>query len=110
MYPELKKAHPLTFVLGRDVSGEPIFPNLAKMPHLMIAGATGSGKSITIHSFLLSLLFRNGPDVLRLILIDPKRVELSVYNGIPHLISPVITENKKSRDALKWAINEMERR
>lgn len=109
-YPDFQKPDPLIFVLGRDVSGEPVFSDIAKMPHLLIAGATGSGKSITIHSLLLSLLYKNSPDTLRMILIDPKRVELSVYNDIPHLISPVIIDNKKAISALKWAISEMERR
>lgn len=109
-YPEFQKSAPLSFVLGRNVSGEPIFADIAKMPHLLIAGATGSGKSIMIHSLITSLLFRNSPDMLRLILIDPKRVELTTYEGIPHLMSPVITENKKAMGVLRWAINEMDRR
>ncbi len=105
-----QKSDYLNFVLGRNVSGDPIFPDIAKMPHLLIAGATGSGKSITIHTMLISLLYKNSPETLRLIMIDPKKVELSVYNGIPHLIAPVITDNKKSVGSLKWAINEMDRR
>lgn len=110
LYPDFQKADPLTFGLGRDVSGEPIFQDIGKMPHLLVAGATGSGKSITIHDILISLLFKNSPDMLRMIMIDPKRVELSVYGGIPHLLAPVITENKKAMGALRWAIQEMERR
>lgn len=110
LYPEFQNAPPLTFVLGRDVNGEPILPDIAKMPHLLIAGATGSGKSITLHGLLISLLYKNSPEMLRLILIDPKRVELSMYNGIPHLLSPVIIENKKAIGALRWAVEEMERR
>lgn len=110
LYPEFQKPNPLIFALGRNVSGEPIFADIDKMPHLLIAGATGSGKSIAIHSLLISLLYKNSPEMLRLILIDPKRVELSVYNGIPHLLSPVITENKKAIGVLRWAIQEMERR
>lgn len=110
LYPEFQKADPLTFALGRDVSGEPIFQDIGKMPHLLVAGATGSGKSITIHDILISLLFKNSPDMLRMIMIDPKRVELSVYSGIPHLLAPVITENKKAMGALRWAIQEMDRR
>lgn len=98
------------FGLGRNVSGEPVFPDIAKMPHLLVAGATGSGKSITIHSILISLLYKNSPDMLRMILIDPKRVELSIYDGIPHLIAPVVTENKKALGALRWLIGEMDRR
>lgn len=100
----------LVFPMGRDVSGEPIFANIEKLPHLLIAGATGSGKSIFAHSVLISLLYKNSPEMLKLILIDPKRVELSVYDGIPHLISPVITEGKKSIAVFRWAIQEMEKR
>ncbi len=110
LYPEFQKSGDLAFVLGRNVSGEPIFTNIEKMPHLLVAGATGSGKSIMIHSILISLLYKNSPDMLRLILIDPKRVELSIYKDIPHLMTPVITDNKKSIGALRWAIQEMERR
>lgn len=109
-YPEFQASGPLGFVLGRDVSGEPIFANIEKMPHLLVAGATGSGKSILVHSLITSLLYKNSPATLRLALIDPKRVELSMYDGIPHLITPVITENKKALGVLKWAIQEMERR
>jgi len=109
-YPEFQKASPLAFALGRNVNGEPIYPDIAKMPHLLIAGATGSGKSITLHALLISLLFKNSPEMLRMILIDPKRVELSIYNDIPHLLSPVITENKKAIGALRWGIQEMDRR
>ena len=100
----------LTFVLGRDVSGEPVFGNIAKMPHLLIAGTTGSGKSVMIHSLLISLIYKNSPETMRLILIDPKRVELSIYAGIPHLVTPVITDGKKSIAALRFAIEEMDRR
>ncbi|MFH0712623.1 MAG: DNA translocase FtsK 4TM domain-containing protein [Candidatus Jorgensenbacteria bacterium] len=110
IYPEFQKSSPLTFVLGRNVSGEPVFADIDKMPHLLIAGATGSGKSIMIHSLITSLLFKNSPEMLRLILIDPKRVELTIYENLPHLMSPVITENKKAMSVLRWAINEMERR
>src|SRR5258708_4989030 len=109
-YPEFHQSGPLGFVLGRDVSGEPIFANIEKMPHMLVAGATGSGKSILVHSLLTSLLFKNSPQTLKLVLIDPKRVELSIYDGIPHLITPVITENKKALGVLRWAISEMERR
>jgi S-DNA-T family DNA segregation ATPase FtsK/SpoIIIE len=109
-YPEFQASGPLGFVLGRDVSGEPIFANISKMPHLLVAGATGSGKSIFVHSLITSLLYKNSPATLRLVLIDPKRVELSMYDGIPHLITPVITENKKALGVLKWAIQEMDRR
>ncbi|MDR3581935.1 MAG: DNA translocase FtsK [Candidatus Pacebacteria bacterium] len=109
-YPEFMASGPLGFVLGRDVSGEPIFANIGKMPHILVAGATGSGKSIFVHSLITSLLYKNSPATLRLVLIDPKRVELSIYDGIPHLITPVITENKKALGVLKWAIQEMDRR
>ncbi len=101
---------PLLMSLGKDLSGKPHFANLGKMPHALIAGTTGSGKSVTIHAVLTSLLFRNSPDDLKLILIDPKRVELTLYNKIPHLLTPVITEAKKAILALKWAAKEMDRR
>ncbi len=109
-YPDFGVTGLLSFAIGRDVTGEPIFGNVEKMPHLLIAGATGSGKSVMIHSLIISLLYKNSPATLRLIMIDPKRVELSVYEGIPHLISPVITENKKAMGVFRWAIAEMERR
>ncbi len=109
-YPEFQSSGLLGFTLGRDVTGEPIFADLEKMPHLLIAGATGSGKSIMIQSFLISLLYKNSPSTLKMILVDPKRVELSVYEGIPHLVSPVIVENKKALSVFRWAIKEMERR
>src|SRR3989344_792007 len=109
-YPEFKTSPNLNFPLGRDVSGEPTFVDLSRMPHLLIAGATGSGKSVIIHAFILSLLYKNSPETLRLLMIDPKRVELSVYEGIPHLITPVITEGKKAVGALKFVIQEMENR
>lgn len=100
----------LLLALGKSVSGGCHFGNLGKMPHLLIAGATGSGKSVTIHSLIASLLYRNGPENLKFILIDPKRVELTLYNKIPHLLTPVITDAKKSILALRWAAKEMERR
>lgn len=109
-YPEFSKSGPLTFILGRDVNGDPISANIEKMPHLLISGSTGSGKSIFIHSLITSLLYKNSPETVRLVLIDPKRVELSVYNGIPHLISPVVTEGKKAINVFRWAIQEMEQR
>lgn len=105
-----KTASLLVFALGRNVKGECLLANLSKMPHLLIAGATGAGKSVCIHSILTSFLLKNSPETLRLILIDPKRVELSHYNGISHLITPVITDYKKVLPVLRWAINEMERR
>ncbi len=109
-YPEFSQSHPLSVILGRDVTGEPIAVNIAKMPHMLVAGATGSGKSVTIHTFITSLLFKNSPQTLQFILIDPKKVELSIYNGIPHLASPVVTEGKKAAGVFRWAIQEMERR
>ncbi len=101
---------PLLLSLGKDLAGKAHFANLSKMPHLLIAGTTGSGKSVTIHTLITSLLFRNGPQDLKLILIDPKRVELTLYNKIPHLLTPVITDAKKAILALKWAAKEMDRR
>jgi DNA segregation ATPase FtsK/SpoIIIE, S-DNA-T family len=101
---------PLLAALGRDITGTPHYVNIAKMPHGLVAGATGSGKSVAIHALITSLLYRNGPNQLRFIMIDPKRVELTAYNGIPHLLTPVITDPKKTIQSLKWAAKEMERR
>ena len=101
---------PLLFALGRGISGQSFFANLAKLPHILIAGTTGSGKSVTIHAILASLIYRNGPERMRFIMIDPKRVELTMYNKIPHLLTPVITEPKKAILALKWVAKEMDRR
>ena len=100
----------LTLALGEDVSGVYNLADLKKMPHLMIAGSTGTGKSVCVNSIILSLLYQNSPDDLRLVMIDPKRVELSLYNGIPHLLADAIVENGKALNAFKWAIGEMERR
>ena len=100
----------LPLALGKDIGGEPVIANLAKMPHLLIAGTTGSGKSVGINTMILSLLYRLTPDQCRLIMIDPKMLELSVYDGIPHLLSPVVTDPKKAVVALKWAVLEMEDR
>jgi S-DNA-T family DNA segregation ATPase FtsK/SpoIIIE len=100
----------LRLVIGRDVSGAPVIDDLASMPHLLIAGATGSGKSVGMNTFLLSLLYQNSPRDLKFIMIDPKRVELTSYNGIPHLLTPVITDSEKAHSSLKWAVAEMNRR
>jgi len=104
------RSNNLYLALGQDVSGKPIFAPLEKMPHLLIAGATGSGKSVCVNSIIISLMYQNSPDELKFILVDPKRVELPVYNSIPYLLTPVITDVKKTIGALKWAITEMERR
>ncbi len=100
----------LTVALGRDIPGAPILCDLARMPHLLIAGATGSGKSVCINSILVSILYRANPDEIKLLMIDPKVVELSVYNGIPHLLAPVVTDPKKASNTLNWAVVEMNRR
>lgn len=101
---------PLGFVIGRDIAGKPIVADLAKMPHMLVAGQTGSGKSVMINTFLTSLLYRNTPSDLKLILVDPKQVEMAPYHDIPHLLTPVINEPEKCISALKWAVAEMERR
>jgi S-DNA-T family DNA segregation ATPase FtsK/SpoIIIE len=106
----LESVSPLTAVLGLDIAGNPIVTDLKKMPHGLIAGATGSGKSVCINSILVSLLYKASPEDLRLLLIDPKMVELAAYNHIPHLVSPVITDVKAATASLKWAVEEMERR
>lgn len=105
-----KRESNLSLSLGKNVSGSYIFGDLDKMPHLMIAGSTGAGKSVCVNTILLSLLYQNSPEDLKLIMVDPKRVELSLYNGIPHLLSDVIVDNSKVVSALKWAVGEMERR
>ena len=103
-------ASSLTIALGKDIAGHPVVADLAKMPHLLIAGTTGSGKSVGINATLLSLLYKSDPKSVRMILIDPKMLEMSVYEGIPHLLAPVVTDMRQAGHALNWAVNEMERR
>ena len=100
----------LPMALGKDIAGEPVIVDLAKMPHLLVAGTTGSGKSVGINAMILSMLYQHTPDTCRMIMIDPKMLELSVYDGIPHLLSPVVTDPSKAVTALKWAVREMENR
>lgn len=106
----MQSAKPLMLGLGRTITGAAHFADLAKMPHMLVAGTTGSGKSVCIHDFIVSLLYRAGPERLRFIMVDPKRVELTLYNNIPHLLAPVITDAKKAILALKWLAKEMDRR
>ena len=101
---------PISLALGHDISGQSVIVDLAKMPHLLVAGTTGSGKSVGINAMLLSLLFKSSPEDVRLIMIDPKMLELSIYDGIPHLLSPVVTDMKEAANALRWCVVEMERR
>ena len=105
-----KARAPLTLALGKTIGGEPVMADLAKMPHLLVAGTTGSGKSVGLNTMILSLLYRMSPEQCRLIMIDPKMLELSVYDGIPHLLAPVVTDPRKAVVALKWAVREMEER
>ncbi len=105
-----KSSSPLTLVLGKDISGQPTVADLAKMPHLLVAGTTGSGKSVAINAMILSLLYKATPEQVRMIMIDPKMLELSVYEGIPHLLTPVVTDMKEAANALRWSVAEMERR
>ncbi|MBQ3430203.1 DNA translocase FtsK 4TM domain-containing protein [Candidatus Saccharibacteria bacterium] len=108
---EWKKAKdPLTFAVGKDISGKAVVANLAKMPHLLIAGTTGSGKSVMTNTLISSLLYRNSPSDMKLIIVDPKQVEMAQYEDIPHLLTPIITSTEKALSAMKWAVNEMERR
>ena len=103
------KKHPsdIAFAAGKDIAGKVIVADIAKMPHLLIAGATGSGKSVCINTIIMSILYKADPEDVKLIMIDPKVVELSVYNGIPHLFIPVVTDPKKASVALHWAVSEM---
>jgi S-DNA-T family DNA segregation ATPase FtsK/SpoIIIE len=105
-----KSSAPLTLALGKSISGRPIVANLAKMPHLLVAGTTGSGKSVALNAMILSLLYKTGPEEVRLVMIDPKMLELSVYADIPHLLAPVVTDMKEAANALRWCVAEMERR
>ena len=100
----------LTICLGKDIIGNPFVAELDRMPHLLIAGATGAGKSVALNTMICSLLYKAGPDEVKLIMVDPKRIELTSYDGIPHLITPVVTDVKKATNALFWAVREMERR
>lgn len=105
-----KSASLLTLAMGKDISGQPVMADLGKMPHALVAGTTGSGKSVGINSMILSLLYKASPEQVRMIMIDPKMLELSVYEGIPHLLTPVVTDMKEAQNALRWAVGEMERR
>lgn len=105
-----KTNSPLTFALGEDITGNPVVAHLSELPHLLIAGSTGSGKSVCLNCIIMSFLFNASPDELKVVFIDPKMVELTVYNGIPHLLTPVVTNSKKAAQILKWMVNEMEKR
>jgi S-DNA-T family DNA segregation ATPase FtsK/SpoIIIE len=100
----------LTVALGKDISGQPMVADLAKMPHLLVAGTTGSGKSVGLNAMILSLIYKSTPDQVRLIMVDPKMLELSIYEGIPHLLAPVVTDMKHAANALNWCVGEMDRR
>ncbi|WP_440995351.1 DNA translocase FtsK [Arhodomonas sp. SL1] len=108
--PFQRAASPLALAIGKDIGGGPVTVDLAKMPHLLVAGTTGSGKSVGVNAMILSLLYRNGPEAVRMIMIDPKMLELSVYEDIPHLLAPVVTDMKEAANALRWCVAEMERR
>ncbi len=101
---------PLTIAMGKDITGRPVVTDLAKAPHMLVAGTTGSGKSVAINAMIVSLLYKAAPDEVRLIMIDPKMLELSVYEGIPHLLAPVVTDMKLAANALNWCVGEMEKR
>ena len=103
-------ASPISFAVGKDIAGKVVVSDIAKMPHLLVAGATGSGKSVCINTLIMSIIYKADPEEVKLILVDPKVVELSVYNGIPHLMIPVVTDPKKAAGALNWAVAEMEKR
>src|SRR5204862_8092395 len=105
-----RSASRLTLALGKTIHGEPFVSDLATMPHLLIAGSTGTGKSVAINAMLTSILFRATPDDVRLIMIDPKRLELGMYEDIPHLLTPVVVDPKQAANALRWAVHEMEER
>ncbi len=108
--PYEKSKSSLTMVLGKDIGGAPVVADLAKMPHVLVAGTTGSGKSVAINTMILSMLYKSAPDRVRMIMVDPKMLELSVYEGIPHLLTPVVTDMKEASNALRWSVAEMERR
>ncbi|MFV1993325.1 MAG: DNA translocase FtsK, partial [Acidiferrobacterales bacterium] len=101
---------PLALAMGKDISGQPVVDDLAKMPHMLIAGTTGSGKSVCVNALILSMIYKSTPDQVRLIMVDPKMLELAMYEGIPHLLTPVVTDMKQAANALRWCIFEMERR
>ncbi|MDF5496726.1 FtsK/SpoIIIE domain-containing protein, partial [Vibrio parahaemolyticus] len=109
--PQFEQAtSPTTVVLGQDIAGEAVVADLAKMPHVLVAGTTGYGKSVGVNVMILSMLYKAGPEDVRFIMIDPKMLELSIYEGIPHLLSEVVTDMKDASNALRWCVGEMERR
>src|SRR3954465_10637602 len=101
---------PLTLAMGKDIGGHPVVADLARMPHVLVAGTTGSGKSVAINAMILSLIYKATPEQVRLILVDPKMLELSMYEGIPHLLAPVVTDMRQAAAALTWCVTEMDRR